>query len=260
LTYEVLAVRYGTLRTRKSALYHRYEAYGEPDAEATLDYYFWVIRGEGRTLVVDTGFDPAVGERRGRTCLCAPREALSRLGVEPRSVPRLLITHFHYDHTGNIDAFPEAEILVPERELQFWTSPVARQVQFATHAEAGEIARIEEAHLAGRVRTLGARTEIAPGIVAISVGGHSPGQQLLLVDGNEAKVVLTSDAVHFYEELELDRPFGVIANLEEMYTAYELVRQLAGEEAVVLAGHDPAVATMFPSVGGGGDGIAVRVA
>lgn len=261
MTYEVLAVRYATLRTRKSHLYYRYEAYGEPDADASIDYFFWVVRGEGETLIVDTGFDPVVGERRGRTCLCPPKEAIRRLGIDPGTVARVLITHFHYDHTGNIDAFPEAELLVPERELEFWTGPVARHVQFASHAEPAEIACIQEAHLDGRVTTFEGRTTIAHGITAISVGGHSPGQQVLHVETASGHVVLTSDAVHFYEELELDRPFGVIANLEEMYTAFDLVRELAAEPgAMLLVGHDPEVATRFPSIGGDAEGLAFRVA
>jgi glyoxylase-like metal-dependent hydrolase (beta-lactamase superfamily II) len=261
LTYEVLAVRYGTWRTRKSHLYHRYEAYGEPDAEATIDYFLWVVRGGSQTLVIDTGFDPLVGGRRGRTCLCPPREALARAGVEPESVRRLLLTHLHYDHTGNVDAFPAAELLVPERELEFWTGPVARHVQFASHAEASEIALIDRAAREGRVTTIAGRTSVAPGLTAIPVGGHSPGQQVLLVETASGSVVLTSDAVHFYEELELDRPFGVIANLEEMYQGYELVRELAAEPgAVLLVGHDPEVAERFPSLGGEADGIAYRIA
>ena len=40
--------------------------------------------------------------------------------------------------------------------------------------------------------------------------------------------MLASDAVHFYEELERDRPFGVIADLAEMYEAYDTLRELAG--------------------------------
>jgi hypothetical protein len=110
-------VRYATRAASKRTFFLRYDSYGEPDAPQSLDYYFWVI-GEGAgALVVDCGFDPAVGARRGRTCLCPPREALARLGVDAASVSRLLITHFQYDHVGNLDAFPNAELLVPEREL-----------------------------------------------------------------------------------------------------------------------------------------------
>jgi glyoxylase-like metal-dependent hydrolase (beta-lactamase superfamily II) len=259
--HEVLAVRYGTLPSLKSHLFYRYEAYREPDVEQSLDYFFWVLRGGERTLVIDTGFDPAVGRRRGRTCLCSPREALSRLGIDPRSVGQVIITHFHYDHIGNLDAFPDAELLVPERELRFWTGPSARRSQFAEHVEPDEIARVAEAHRQGRVRTLAGQASVAPGVTAVTVGGHSPGQLVLLVEGTRGQAVLASDAVHLYEEFERDRPFAIIADLEEMYRAYDLVRRLCEESgAVLVPGHDPAVMSRFPAQDGEAEGIAVRVA
>ena len=106
--------------------------------------------------------------------------------------------------------------------------------------EQDEIARIVEARSAGRVREIDGTEEVFDGITAITVGGHSPGQQMLAVATVGGKVVLTSDAVHFYEELELERPFAVIADLEEMYRAYDLLRELAREPGTVLVpGHDP---------------------
>ena len=102
--YEVAAIRYGTRQTRKSECYLDWDQYGEPDAEIAMDYFFWVLRNGGRSIVVDTGFHPDVGERRGRTCLCPPVDALRRIGVEPGSVETVILTHLHYDHTGNVDA------------------------------------------------------------------------------------------------------------------------------------------------------------
>ena len=72
--------------------------------------------------------------------------------------------------------------------------------------------------------------------------------------------MLTSDAVHFYEELELDRPFGVVADLEadvRRLRPGEAARGRAG--AVVVPGHDPEVMERFPDVGGQTSGLAVRV-
>jgi glyoxylase-like metal-dependent hydrolase (beta-lactamase superfamily II) len=257
----VVAVRYATRAASKRAFFLRYDSYGEPDAPQSLDYYFWVV-GEGPdALVVDCGFDPAVGARRGRTCLCPPLEALARLGVDAASVPRLLITHFHYDHVGNLDAFAGAELLVPERELRFWTGPLASRGQFAEVVEPAEIARIAEAHRRGRVRTMGARTAVAPGVTAIDVGGHSPGQQILVVETARGPVVLASDAVHLYEELERDRPFEIIADLPEMYRAYDLIRELCSRPgAVMVPGHDPEVMSRFPRLEGPAGDVAVRIA
>ena len=259
--YEVLAVRYGMLRAPKSHLYHRFEAYGEPDAEVEMAYYFWVLRGRGETILIDTGFDPGVGARRVRTCLCPPVEGLRRLGVEPEAVSAVIITHLHYDHIGNLDAFPHAELVVPRRELEFWSKRSSRRFQFAAHVEAREVALLEEASRAGRVRLTDGVEEIFEGVTAHSVGGHSPGQQVTVVSALGGDVVLASDAVHFYEEFELDRPFAVIADLQRMYAAYDLVRELlVPDGAVLIPGHDPQVMTRFPALDLQSDGIAVRLA
>lgn len=258
--YEVLAVRYGSLNARKSELFYRYGSYGDPDEPIEMAYYFWVLVGRAETILVDTGFDPEVGARRGRRCLCAPLDALARLGIEPASVSTLVVTHLHYDHVGNLAAFPDAQLVVPRKELEFWTAPAAARYQFASHVEPAEIDWLDRARRSGRVRLTDETEEIGQGVTAIVVGGHSPGQQLTVVAGERGDVVLTSDAVHFYEELELDRPFGVVADLEAMYGAYDLVKDLgAASGAVVVPGHDPEVMARFPSVGDQASGLAVRI-
>jgi glyoxylase-like metal-dependent hydrolase (beta-lactamase superfamily II) len=241
-SYDVQAVRYATLHAPRSDLFYRHGAYGEPDAETEMAYWFWLLRDDQHVVVVDTGFDPEVGARRGRTCLLPPVEAMRAFGVEPSSVSHVVVTHLHYDHIGNLHAFPHAELIVPERELEFWAGPFASRQQFAPHVEAEEIEIVRRAAAEGRVRTTDGTEEIVDGVVAISVGGHSPGQQVTVVEGSAGTVVLASDAVHLYEELEQDRPFAVMHDLEQMYAAYDLLNDLArSRDAVVVPGHDPEV-------------------
>jgi glyoxylase-like metal-dependent hydrolase (beta-lactamase superfamily II) len=258
--WEVVAVRYGTLRTNKSDLYHRYHSYGEVDAPQVMDFYFYVLRRGGELVVVDTGFSPAAAVPRGRECLTEPAQALARLGVEAAAVPTLVITHLHWDHIGNVELFSGARILVPQRERAFWSSSLARNPQFWAHTDADGLRQVEEAAAAGRVVETGAAAEIAPGVRAITVGGHSPGQQILVVATRGGEVVLASDAVHLHEELELERPFGVISNLGEMLEAYALVKGMRAAGATVVPGHDPLVIESFPPLEDGLDGFAHRIA
>lgn len=244
-TYQVTAIRYGALDSTRAELFHRWGSYGEPDAEVEMAYYFWLLRSPDRTVLVDTGFDPAAGVRRGRRVLVEPLTALARLGVEPEEVSTVLISHFHYDHVGNLGAFPHAELIVGRTELDFWTGTIARRAQFAAHVEAPEIARIARAVEDGRVRTTAGEEEVLPGIRAIEVGGHSPGQLMVEVAGTDGPVLLTSDAVHFYEEMELDRPFGVVADLAAMYRAYDILREREEHGMTLVAGHDPVVMDRF---------------
>ena len=101
---------------------------------------------------------------------------------------------------------------------------------------------------------------MAPGIRAITVGGHAAGQQILIVDTDRGPVVLASDAAHLYEELALRRPFAIAVDIRQMYEAYDLLRSMEADGAIVVPGHDPAVTERFPTVGGEADGIAYQLA
>lgn len=258
--YEVTAIRYATLATTRHESFYRYQTYGEPDAPIQMDYYFWLLRNRDRTVLVDTGFNPDVGRRRGRTVLVEPLEALVRLGVEPKDVSHIILTHLHYDHTGNLKAFPHASLSVPRTELDFWTGPYAMRRQCMAAADPAEIEYVNEAWRAGRVQCIDDGQEIMPGISARIVGGHCPGQQITLVSAEGGPIVLASDALHFYEEMHRDMPFDVFFNLLDMYRAYDILRDLeSGEGGIVVAGHDPAVMDRFRGIEGDGNGLAVQI-
>ncbi|HXR13353.1 MAG TPA: N-acyl homoserine lactonase family protein [Solirubrobacteraceae bacterium] len=260
MSYEIVAVRYGTVRSQKSELFYRYQAYGEPDASQDMDFFFYVLRRGEEVIVIDTGFRPAAAAPRGRECLTPPAQALARLGIDPARVKRLLITHLHWDHIGNVELFEAAELFVPAAELEFWSAPISRNVQFWAHVDPEGVALIEGAWRAGRVAVTGEQQEIAPGLRTITVGGHSPGQQVLVVDTASGPVVLASDAVHLYEELELERPFSVMVNLREMYEGYALLKRLRTEGASIVPGHDPLVTERYPDLGGDAAGLAFQLA
>jgi glyoxylase-like metal-dependent hydrolase (beta-lactamase superfamily II) len=244
---EVLAVKYGHRVTTRAESYLNYHLYGEPDADLDIDYFFWVIRDGGDVVLVDTGFAPEVGDRRRRESYTTPAEALPSLGIAPEDVTAIVITHAHWDHTGNVRQFPRAQLVMTEAEYAFWTSPVAERGHFAAHCEPDEIALLARARKEDRVTLFTADHTLAPGIELTEVGGHTPGQLIASVaipGGGTA--VLASDALHFYEEVERDRPFAILADLPAMYRAYDTLAQLATEpQTVLVAGHDPLVRTRF---------------
>jgi glyoxylase-like metal-dependent hydrolase (beta-lactamase superfamily II) len=244
---EVLAVRYGSRVTSRAEMYLNFHLYGEPDAALDIDYYFWVIRDRAGVFLVDTGFAPAVGDRRRREHWTTPAQVLPRLGIAPDDVAAIVISHAHWDHIGNIGQFPRANLVMTEAEYAFWTSPLAGRRQFAEHSEPGEIGLLRQARQAGRLTLFSGRYVLAPGIELTEVGGHTPGQLITSAatpDGGTA--VLAADALHFYEEVERDRPFAIVADLPAMYRAYDTLAQLAAQPGThLVAGHDPEVRVRF---------------
>lgn len=270
--FDVIAVRYGTRQATKSDVFLHYALYGEPDEPVQMDYFFWVLRGDGRTILVDCGFNERSGARRGRTMLCPPVAALHRLGIDPAGVSTLIVTHGHYDHIGNLEEFPAAEVIMSATEYEFWTGPLATRPLFATSAEADDIAALRRIRADGRLRLLPrsggsaqpATHGIADGLSVLEVGGHTPGQLVVLARTADGEAVLASDAVHYYDEVRLDRPFAHVADLPAMYHGFELLRGLAAAPSrFLVAGHDPDVMRRFPPASAAADrdvaGLAVRI-
>jgi glyoxylase-like metal-dependent hydrolase (beta-lactamase superfamily II) len=246
--------------TTKSECYLNYHVYGEADAEQAMDYFVWVVRNPERTIVVDTGFSGTAGRRRSRTMVVDPAMALRQVGVDPALVPRLVLTHAHYDHAGNLPLFPASEIVMTAREFEFWTGPYARRFLFSALTESEDLDYLKVAAGDGRVTLISDSHIVAPGVEAIEVGGHTPGQLIVRVATERGPVVLSSDAMHYYEEVERDWPFAIVADLPAMYRTFDLLREMADEHGcIVVPGHDPQVMDRFDPVPGC-EGAAVRIA
>lgn len=244
---EVIAIRYGSVAMSRSQFFYDFSSSGEPDGTIEMDYLFYVVRAGKMVTLVDCGFDHDVAKRRGRRSIVGIDAALELIDLSPDRVDRIIITHFHYDHIGNIARFPNAKLVAQTREIEFWSGPIAKRRSFAEVAEASELALVADAYEQGRLEAIDGSGEIAPGIAVELVGGHTPGQQIVRVATASGEVVLASDALHVYEELEKDRPFRHFSDLAGTYAAFDRLRALQDSGARVIAGHDPLVAMEFGS-------------
>ncbi|MBB4686803.1 N-acyl homoserine lactonase family protein [Amycolatopsis jiangsuensis] len=245
--YEVLAVKFGEWPTSKRTLYHSFDAYDEPDEPVRVDYYFWVVRNEQRTVVVDCGFRPEVADRRKRLLVTPVPEALRHVGVDPADVSHVVLTHFHYDHIGNLNLFPRSQVVTGAAEYAFWTGPIGARPLFAPAVEAEEVAWVQQAHREGRLLRVPVDDPALPGISFRPLPGHTPGQLVVEVEGaGDRRVVLASDASHTYEEFEQERPFHIASSLPDMYDGLAWLKQTA-REAEVVPGHDNLVLTRYPA-------------
>lgn len=239
--YEVVIARHGTRVGRRSEAYLSYAMYEEPDGPITTDYYVWVIRNSSRTVLVDTGFSSAAAARRGREVLHHPRDIYRDIGVDVDHGWPVILTHAHWDHIGNLDLFPRSRFWMAIEEADFWATDAAAARLIAHFTEAGELAALRELRAQGRLVVFDSFAEIAPGIVVTTVGGHTPGQSMVTVRTRDGVVLLTSDVVHFVEELDRERPFVSVTDLPDMYAGFRTVKSLvsSGQVDVVVTGHDP---------------------
>ena len=161
------------------------------------------------------------------------------------SVDHVVLTHLHYDHTGTAREFGAARYVLQRSELGYWTGPwaerIARERWLVSESDLAHL-RTEQA----RVRLVDGDAVVVPGLSVHLVGGHTAGMQVVRVRTARGHVVLASDASHFYENIEDDRPFAILHSMTGMYGAFDRIRELADGPHLVVAGHDPEVLDRFP--------------
>ena len=255
--YELYAVRYA-----HNALAKRSGNFlgGDPhDAPMPLDYFVWAIKGPEKTFILDTGFDAAMGRKRGREFLRSPAVGLKAIGVEPDAVEDVILSHMHYDHCGNYDLFPRARYHLQDREMAFCTGRCMCHAALRVAFEEEDVVAMLRKVFAGRVRFHDGAEEIAPGLSVHHVGGHSKGLQVVRVRTRRGWMVLAADASHFYANMEEGRAFPILHNLEETLEGYDTLRGLASRPDNIIPGHDPLVLARYPAASAGLEGIAVRL-
>jgi glyoxylase-like metal-dependent hydrolase (beta-lactamase superfamily II) len=116
--HEVYAIRYGTHERRASDNYIGGDPHNGPEP---IDYYVWAIVGAGGTVIVDTGFDDAVARRRNRQVGPTVGDGLKAMGIAGDAVRDVIVTHLHYDHSGNTALFPNARFHLQDDEMAYAT-------------------------------------------------------------------------------------------------------------------------------------------
>src|ERR1700741_495631 len=90
--HEVYGIRYGHHSRPASANYID----GDPhDVLHPLDFFVWGIVGPSGPIVVDAGFDEAMGKKRQREMIKPVRDGLGALRIAADAIKTVIISHMH---------------------------------------------------------------------------------------------------------------------------------------------------------------------
>jgi glyoxylase-like metal-dependent hydrolase (beta-lactamase superfamily II) len=228
---------------------------GHWDQWLTLYFYMVVIRGGGKTAIVNTGPPLDLTEMNEQWAAYAgprcrmlrdpaerPDAALATLGIRPENVTHVLITPLQSYATGNIPLFRNAEVCISRRGwIEDFHAP-----RFPVHSPRrtripDDVLMYLDIEAPEKVRLLGDVEEILPGLRARWVGVHHRSSMAFEVDTVRGCVTI-SDAAFHYGNVENMHPLGILESMDECHVAYERFRKAE----VFIPLYDPAVLERYP--------------
>jgi len=163
---------------------------------------------------------------------------LAEIGYKPSDVTYLALSHYHYDHSANANAFAGAMWLVqkPERDLMF-SGPLGPS---SPNSPTAETTAARFAALQNSKTTLldGDHDVFGDGsVVIISTPGHTPGHQSLLVNlPKTGAILLSGDLYHYPAEREQKEftPFAALGDPAKEVVSKAKVEALLKEKRATL--------------------------
>jgi glyoxylase-like metal-dependent hydrolase (beta-lactamase superfamily II) len=243
--YALYAIKYAHHVSRRSLIFLGGDA---NDGPMPMDYFVWLAVGAGRKVLIDTGFNKAVADRRGRNWIRCPSEAVAMLGLSADDITDVVITHLHFDHAGNLDKFPNARFHIQDCEMQLATGPhmCIHHPTFAGSFECEDVVQMVRHLFSRRLVFHSGDAELCPGIRLLHMPGHTPGLQVAEVMTARGPVLLISDASHYYAHLNEGRPFFMYHCIEDVFASYRRIRSVATSPDHIIPGHDPLVMEQYP--------------
>ena len=236
--YDVYAIRYATVpRFPVRGLIAGADTSRRIDIAMTV----WLLRGNGRTVLVDAGFYREKFVQRWKPVdFVPPSEAVARAGVKPEDVTDIIVSHVHWDHADGLDLFPNARIWIQKEEYQHHVGATGGALDRAIDPD--DAAMLHALATRGRVNQVnGDSTEIIPGITVFTGGKHTFASQYATVRTRNGTAVIASDNLYLYENLESHRPIAQTLDSLSNLAAQDRMTRLASSRTLIVPGHDPAV-------------------
>ncbi|MBO7710313.1 MAG: MBL fold metallo-hydrolase [Lachnospiraceae bacterium] len=235
---EIKAVKF-----RKDGYYSQPFAFG---GEEGMDKFDPQIRYRGslqnylidtgdEVILVDTGLPAGTPEEKpdentplftGKD-ICSYMEALEALGYKAEQVSKILLTHKHSDHSGELRSFPNAQIYVNEEEVgaaELQGIPNLVPVKFTD----------------GAYYNFPESQKVADGIFFIKAKGHTNGNSIIIVENDGLFYMLHGDITYVDEALYENKLSIVYDDLQAARETMDRIREFIRNHPTVYCGtHTP---------------------
>jgi glyoxylase-like metal-dependent hydrolase (beta-lactamase superfamily II) len=251
VTYEVYALSYGTYPGFPvSALIGGVDKNRKMD----LQMMIWLLKGSnGKRILIDTGcYRDTIAQFKGITNFIKPSDTLVKVGLSANDITDIIISHMHWDHADGIDLFPNAKIWIQKEEYDYYTGAAWQPGGKHGGIEPDDVLTLVRLNTQQKVNLIdGDDREILDGIRVYTGGRHTFASQYVGVRTANGTVVIASDNMYLYENLEKHAPIAQTFDADSNIKAQDRMRQIASRADLIIPGHDPEVFVKFPKPGNG---------
>ena len=235
---EIKAVKF-----RKDGFYTQPFAFGGEDGPDKFDHGIryrgslqnYLIDTGDEVILVDTGLPAGTPEEKpdeksfaftGKD-ICSYMEAFAALGYKPEQVTKILLTHKHGDHSGELRSFPNAKIYVNEDET--------------SAAELSGVPNIVPVKFTdGAYYNFPASQKIVDGVYFIRAKGHTNGNSIVIVENDGLFYMLHGDITYVDEALYANKLSVVYDDPDAARETLDRVREFVRNHPTVYCGtHTP---------------------
>ena len=231
----------GTVRVNRLNAFSDTEAYPGQSRDLTVGCY--LIRHGEQLMLWDLGLPGALKgaalTANGDMSAMVTRtlvDQLADLGIEPGDIDIVGVSHFHFDHIGQLPDFPAAKLYIGKSDWDLLTQSekpaFVDPTPFAHWISGG-----------GKVEPVARDKDIFGdgSVMMFDMPGHTPGHHALLVRlADRGPVLLSGDQAHFQENYDNEGVPAFNTNRADTLASFGRFKALAKNlKATVIIQHEP---------------------
>lgn len=213
------------------------KADGSPDVRYPSSLQNYLIDTGDEVILVDTGFPPgtkyAPRNEKAQIYVGQPTQdyidGFKALGYKPEQVTKILVTHKHPDHSGELKSFPNAKIYI---------APEDADAKELTAANQENIVRCEFTD--GPYHNFPLSQKIADGVYFIKAKGHTNGNSIIIAEDEGLYYMFQGDVTYTDAALKANKLSVVFDDVVAARETLDRVREFVkNNPTVYLSTHTP---------------------
>ena len=212
-----------------------------PEGELPLAMTSFLLRSDGKTILVDTGIGNK--HRRGYPDGHLP-DSLAEAGVRPEDIDIVVATHIHVDHVGwhttadgdgFVPTFHKATHVFVREEWEYFTQPDVANARRNEHV----LDCVLPLEGKAEIELVDGERRLTDAITLLPTPGHTPAHSsIAILSGGEAAVIIGDVAHHPAEMIETSWcPVFDMNPALAVQSREALMQRIERERMLVIGGH-----------------------